>query len=150
MTKTDSIDEKIVRMLGQNGRQSSNQIAKQLNISAATVRRRIRKLVENDLLHFVGVVDPSDFGYPLPAVIAIDVVPDRLEITLEELDKQPEVKWIATTVGRYDIVAGLRFRSMDELSDFIAQTLPQIDGVKDSETFICLKGKKRGPYLTLT
>jgi Lrp/AsnC family transcriptional regulator for asnA, asnC and gidA len=150
MTKTDSIDEQIVRLLGQNGRQTSKQLAKQLNISAATVRRRIRKLVENDLLHIVGVVDPADFGFPLPTVIAIDVVPDKLETALEELDKQPEVKWIAITVGRYDVVAGIRFRSMDDLSEFTTRTLPRIDGVKDSETFICLKRKKKGPYLPLT
>ena len=55
MIKTDLIDEKIVRILGEDGRQTSEQIAKELNISAATVRRRIKKLVENDMLRFVAV-----------------------------------------------------------------------------------------------
>lgn len=150
MIKIDSIDEQIVRLLGQDGRQTSEQLAKQLNISAATVRRRIRKLVENNLLHFAAVVDPSDFGFPILAVIVVDVVPDKLEIALEELDKQPGVKWIANSFGHYDIVAGVRFRSMDDLYVFTTKTLPQIDGVKDSETFICLKGKKKGPYIPLT
>ncbi|MBN2239512.1 MAG: Lrp/AsnC family transcriptional regulator [Dehalococcoidales bacterium] len=144
MIKTDSIDEQIVRLLGQDGRQTSDQIAKQLNISAATVRRRIKKLVDNDLLHFVGVVDPANFGYTLPAVIAIDVAPNKLEVVLTELEKLKEVEWIAPTVGRYDIIAGLLLRSMDDLSEFLQNTLPHIDGVKDNEVFICLKGKKRG------
>jgi len=150
MNKTDHIDEQIVRLLGQDGRQTSKQIAKHLNISAATVRRRIKKLLENDLLHIVGVVDPANFGFPLPAVIAIDIIPEKLDSTLQELSKQPEVKWVATTVGRYDIIAGVRFRSIDYLSEFVTKILPHIDGVKDCETFICLKGSKNGPHLPLT
>ena len=149
MYKTDLIDEKIVRILGQDGRQTSEQIAKELNISAATVRRRIKKLVENDMLHFVGVVYPANFGYHQPAVVAIDVVPGKLDSVLDKLSELPEVKWIATTVGRYDIIAGLRFRSIDYLSEFVTNTLNHIDGIKDSETFICLKGTKDGPMLPL-
>ena len=150
MNKTDSIDEQIVRLLGQDGRQTSEQIAKLLNISAATVRRRIKKLVDNDMLHFVAVVDPADFGFPLPAVIAVDVVPTKLDSVIKELSAQNEVKWIASTVGRYDVVAGARFRSMDELSEFTTKLLPKIDGIKDCETFVCLRGSKPGPYLPLT
>jgi Lrp/AsnC family transcriptional regulator for asnA, asnC and gidA len=150
MMKTDGVDEQIVRLLGEDGRQSSEQIAKKLNISAATVRRRIKKLLENDLLHIVGVVDPADFGFPLPAVIAMDVIPEKLEFTLQELSDLPEIKWMATTIGRYDVIAGVRFRSLDFLSKFVTQTLPQITGVKDCETFVCLKGAKSGPYLPLT
>jgi Lrp/AsnC family transcriptional regulator for asnA, asnC and gidA len=148
--KTDEIDEQIVRLLGQDGRQSSEHIAKELNISAATVRRRIKKLLDNDLLNIVGVVDPADFGFPLPAVIAIDIVPEKLETTLQALSDLPEVKWMATTIGRYDAIAGVRFRSLDYLSRFVTKILPRIEGVKDCETFVCLKGAKTGPRLPLT
>jgi len=150
MYKTDLVDEKIVRLLGQDGRQTSEQIAKELNISAATVRRRIKKLIENDMLHFVAVVNPADFGFPQPAVVAIDVVPGKLDSVLNKLSELPEVKWTATTVGRYDIIGGLRFRSIDYLSEFVTNTLNHIDGIKDSETFICLKGSKDGPRMPLT
>jgi Lrp/AsnC family transcriptional regulator for asnA, asnC and gidA len=148
--KTDNIDEQIVRILGKDGRQSSEQIARQLGISAATVRRRIKKLMENNLLNIVGVVDPADFGFPLPAVIAIDIEPEKLDSALDALSVLPEVKWTATTIGRYDVIAGVRFRSLDYMSTFVTKTLPQIDGVKDCETFVCLQGNKNGPRLPLT
>ena len=150
MNKTDQIDEQIVRLLGEDGKQTSEQIARQLGISAATVRRRIKRLVDNDMLHFVAVVDPSDFGYPLPAVISLDISPDRLDSTLEKLSALREVKWTASTVGRYNAIAGVRFRSIDGLSEFVTKVLPAIDGVKDFETFICLKGSKAGPLMPLT
>jgi Lrp/AsnC family transcriptional regulator for asnA, asnC and gidA len=150
MVKADLTDEKIVRILGQNGRKTGEQIAKELNISAATVRRRIKKLVENDMLRFVAVVNPADFGFPLPAVIALDVIPEKLDSILEELSNHPDVKWMATTIGRYDIIAGVRFRSLDYLTEFVRNTLNHIEGIRDSETFICLKGPKDGPLLPLT
>ncbi len=150
MYKTDSTDEQIVRLLGQDGRQTSEQIAKKLRVSAATVRRRIKRLVDNNMMHFVAVVEPADFGFPLPAVVAIDIDQGKIEATLAGLSKQSEVKWIAITIGRHDIIAGLRFRSIDYLSEFVTKVLPQIDGIKDIETFICLKGPKEGPLLPLT
>ena len=144
MIALDSIDEKLVRLLGKNAQQSYEQLAKQLNISAATVRRRLRKLIQNNLLSIVGVVDPSDFGLPLGAVITIDVVHDKLESTLEELSKQPEIRWVATTTGRYDVIIGGRFRSLDSLSDFTLKVLGKMKGVRSSETFIQLKHIKGG------
>ena len=149
MNVTDSIDEQLVRLLGQDARQNSEALAKQLNLSSATVRRRLRRLLRNDLLHIVGVVDPAEFGFPLAVVIALDVAHDKLEPAMKSLGKQPEVKWISTTTGRYDIMVFALFRSTDRLSDFMRKDLAQLEGLKDSETFVCLDVKK-GRYIPLT
>jgi Lrp/AsnC family transcriptional regulator for asnA, asnC and gidA len=144
MITTDSIDKQLVILLGQDARQSNEQLAKQLNISEATVRRRLRKLIQNDLLHIVGVVDPANFGLPIRVVITLDVIENKLESTLEEVNKQPEIRWVSTTTGRYDIIAGAGFPSLDSLSDFTSRVLAKMSGVKNSEMFILLKHKKGG------
>ena len=138
----NSIDQQLVKLLGQDAQQSAEQLAKKLNINAATIRRRIKKLIQNGSLHIVGVVDPAHFGLPLGAVITLDVAPDKLESTLEEIDEQPEIKWVVTTTGRYDIIAEARFSSLDALSEFNSRVLAKLDGVKNSETFIILNTKK--------
>ena len=150
MNKTKLADEQIVRLLGRDGSLTSQQIADQLGVSAATVRRRLKRLIEKDLLHFVAVVDPADFGYPQFAIIVLKISPEKLESAIEKLNKQPEIKWLATTIGRFNIIAGVRFCSMDELSDFVTKTIPKVDGIQDSETFVHLQSKKRGHYLPLT
>jgi Lrp/AsnC family transcriptional regulator for asnA, asnC and gidA len=144
MYSTDSIDEQLVRLLGRDAKQSNEELAKQLNISSATVRRRIKKLTQNGVLHIVGVVDPGDFGLPQTSVIAIAVTPDKLESTIEELNKRPEIRWVTISTGRYDIIAGARFSSMDSLSDFKLKVLSKMDGVKDIEMFLVLKHTKGG------
>ncbi len=142
MSIIDSVDERIVRLLGQDARQNSETLAKQLNLSAATVRRRLRKLIRSDLLRIVGVVDPTSFGFPLIVIIALDVTHDKVELAMEELSKRPEVRFVSTTTGRYDIIAVARFRSTEHLSEFVKKELSKLEGIRDSETFICLEVKK--------
>jgi len=149
MSMLDSIDEQLARLLGQDARQNSETLAKQLKLSSATVRRRLRKLIRDDLLHIVGVVDPAKFGFPVAVVITLDVAHDKLELAMEALVKQPEIRWVSTTTSRFDIIALARFRSTNRLSEFMTKELAQLEGLKDSETFICLDVKK-GRYVPFT
>ena len=148
MSNTDSKDERLVRLLGQDARQNSETLAKQLNLSSATVRRRLRKLIRSDLLHIVGIVDPSDFGFPVAAVIGLDVDHDKLESAVDALANRPETNWVSTTTGRFDIIVLAWFPSTNSLSNFLTKELAQIEGVRDSETLICLDVKK-GRYAPL-
>ena len=146
MSIIDSMDEQLVRLLGKDARQNSETLAKQLNLSSATVRRRLRKLTRSESLRIVGVADPADFGFPLAVVIALDIAPDKLEAALEWLVKRPDIRWVSATTGRFDIIAIARFRSTDRLSEFMTKDLAQNKWVKDSETFICLDVRK-GQYV---
>lgn len=149
MSTPDSTDERIVRILGQDARQNSEVLSKQLNLSSATIRRRLRRLINNGALRIIGVINPEQFGLELAAVIAIDVVNNKLKLAMEMLAKRSEVRWVTTTTGRYDIIAMARFPSTDALSGFLTKDLAELPGIKDSETFICLDFKK-GHYIPLT
>jgi Lrp/AsnC family transcriptional regulator for asnA, asnC and gidA len=146
--RADALDEQIVRLMGKDARQTTENIGAALKVSGATVRRRLKRLFEEDELRIVGVVKPADFGYVLAAVITMDVAQDKIEDVIEALSSRREVRWISPTLGRYDIIMGVRFRSMEALSEFMTQYLAKLDGVKDSETFVCLNDKK-AVYLTL-
>ncbi len=148
MSEIDPTDKRLVRLLGQDARQSSETLAKQLNLSAATVRRKLRKLIRSDALHIVGLVDPNKFWFPLAVIIGLDIDHDRLELAIEALGKKPEIIWISPTTGRFDIIALARFPSTERLSDFTIKELTQMEGVRNSETFIALDVKK-GYYGTL-
>ena len=142
MNIIDSVDKQIVRLLGKDARQDSETLAKQLNISAATVRRRLRKLTQSGLLRIVGVVDPASFGFSTLVMITLDVAPDKVELATEKLSKRPEVRFVSTITGRYDVMAIARFRSTERLSEFMTKDLGKLEGLRDSETFVCLEVKK--------
>ena len=142
MSMPDSMDQQLLRLLGQDARQNSETLARQLNISSATVRRRLRKLIRSGSLHIVGVVDPARFGLPLTALIALDVAHEKLKAVMEALVDRSEITWISTTTGRFDIIARGRFGSTIDLSDFLLSEVSEVEGVRNSETFICLDVKK--------
>ena len=148
MNMLDSIDKQLIILMGQNARQSSETLAKQLNLSAATVRRRINRLIKTDLLRIVGIADPATFGFSLGVVINLNVEQNKLESVMEWLINRTEIKWAATTTGRFDIIVVGGFKSTEHLSDFLTKDLTSLEGIKDTETLISLDVRK-GRYTSL-
>jgi Lrp/AsnC family transcriptional regulator, regulator for asnA, asnC and gidA len=134
----DSIDIKLVRLLSKNARQDSETLAKKLDLSAATVRRRIKRLLNSGSLRIIGVVNAPTFGLPLTVIIALDVIPEKLTEAMKALAKLPAINRVFFTSGRYDIIVNANFASTNALADFIREHLNTIEGLKDTETFICL------------
>lgn len=144
----DAVDERIIHLLSQDAWQSSETLAKQIGVSSATVRRRIKKLVKNGTLRVGAFVDPVKIGQPLAAVIALGVPHDKVDSVAEKLAARPEVKWVSSTTGRFDILTLIRLGSTDELANFVQKELPKLEAIKSSETFICLHINK-GYYIPL-
>ena len=138
----DALDERLLQLLRTDARQPSRELARQLSVSPATVRRRLRKLIESGVLRFLAVADPERMGYHLTAIIALSVTHDRARSVLQFLAMRPQVKWVSTTTGRFDVLALMQFRSTDELAQFLGKELSGIEGIRDSETFICLHTEK--------
>ena len=96
---SDLLDERLIELLSQDARQSSQALAKQLNVSSSTVRRRISKLVKRGVLRFAALAEPAEFGFNLRAIIAFDVEHDKVREVMEVLRGRSEVKGLAATSG---------------------------------------------------
>jgi len=138
----DLIDKQIVQLLEKNARQSSKVLAKKLNISPATVRRRIGNLIKANVIRFIAVVDPKRGGFPFAALLSLDVELENLDAAIQALDKRPEIRWLCTSTGRANVVALAQFASPDELADFTRNEVSKIEGIKRLETSIILKREK--------
>ena len=55
----DSIDISILEQLKDDGRRSFADIAADLNVSAGTIRNRIKRLEDEGILKFIGLVNPN-------------------------------------------------------------------------------------------
>ena len=140
----DLLDQELIKLLSQDAAQSNQIIAKKLKVTTATIRRRKGQLIKKDALRILGAVNPVKIGYGVTVVVAFDVEAGKLESAVRLLSSRPEITWISTTTGRFDIIALVRLQSTDELSQFITDTVSGIEGLRNSETFICLsiaKGK---------
>jgi Lrp/AsnC family transcriptional regulator, regulator for asnA, asnC and gidA len=138
MVELDNIDKQLIQLLSRDARRTSEALAQELGTSSATVRRKIRRLIDDRTIKMIAVADPDKVGLPVTTIIALDVNKEKVETIVEELREMMEVKWISTVFGRFDLLFGARFESTDELSKFVQNTLTHVDGVSDSEVFICL------------
>ena len=141
--KVDTLDEKLIRLLQQDARRSSDALAKRLQVSPATVRRRVRNLIRKGVVRIAAIPDPAKVGLPVAAIIAMKVDRERLRDVMSGVASRPEVGWVCATTGRFDLVAIARFHTTEELSKFLQSELPRMQGIEDSETFLCLDMRQK-------
>ena len=69
----DKIDSKIICLLQKDGRMANTEIAKRVGITEATVRNRINRLIEDDIIQIVAVSDPFKLGFEIAGNIKITI-----------------------------------------------------------------------------
>jgi len=65
---------------------------------------------------------------------------------MHQICSYPEVVKAFTTTGRFDAFALVRFSSNERLSSFLRKEITKIEGIKNSETFVCLHMEKQGVF----
>lgn len=142
MTNIDDMDREIVRLLQEDGRISNIDIAKQVGVSEATVRRRIAKLEEDDMIRVVAVTNPFKVGSGIMALMGLQVENSRLREVERALIKLPETRFVGVMLGGYDIIIEVWFQTNEDLFEFMADTIGSIKGIQRSETFQIMRLSK--------
>ena len=138
-----TLDKRIIEHLQQDGRRPFTQIATDLGVSEAAVRARTNRLVERGILQIVGVTDPLKLGFQQMAMIGIRCERDKLVEVSERIAEMPEVDYVVITAGAYDLLIETVCEDNEALLRFLADKLRQIDGVRDTETFVYLRMVKQ-------
>tara|TARA_B100001013_G_C24265445_1_gene306664 strand:- start:7 stop:447 length:441 start_codon:yes stop_codon:yes gene_type:complete len=140
----DKLDYKIVSMLKQDGRLSNANVARVLKVSEGTVRRRLKRMTNENIIRIFAVPNPESIGLHSEALIGIQVDPDKMEIIANKVSKLDQATWVAHTTGTYDIFLWAAVESTEELGKFIRGPIGTIPGVRRTETFVNLRVVKRG------
>jgi Lrp/AsnC family transcriptional regulator for asnA, asnC and gidA len=140
----DSIDNKIIRLLDEDGRMPIGDMAKRLHITAPTVRTRIKNLEEVGLLKVSGLVDPDRHPKITTALVAMSIRSHgKMDQILKKIADLDNVVWASVVTGRYDIVAEVVFKGgTEELYQFTTETILKMANVLRSETFVVMKSRK--------
>ena len=136
----DKIDVQILKHLRKDGRKSFTDIAEEMNTSVGTIRNRYNKLVENNILHIIGWIDPVNAGYNAYARVNINVKPTLLKNQVaEKLMNIAEVSFVALTAGEHDLEVNLTCKSNQGLIYLLDEVIHKIEGVYDTNTTMYLK-----------
>jgi DNA-binding Lrp family transcriptional regulator len=139
----DALDNDIIRNLTEDGRMPIGELAKKLNVTTPTIRKRIKVLEEIGIFKVSGLVDPRQHREMITALVAMNVRSDgKLDQILDKIANLPNVAWAGVVAGRYDIVAEvICVEGKDELYRFTTDTILKIGNVIRSETFILMRSR---------
>ncbi len=132
--KLDIIDLKIIEELNSNSRISFRDISQKIDKTEATVRRRVKKLVDDGIITRFTIVYDLDKKKSISATIK--AVSDFKEIKriLKELRTIAEIKKIWRLSGDCGLLMKVDIPSIDKFNPLIEEKISQIRGVKIVET----------------
>lgn len=138
----DAVDLAILRHLQDQGRVPNTRIARALGLSEPTVRKRIDRLTQDEIVRVVAVINPSKAGYDSPVILGLKVAPRSIRQVSEELAGHEHCVYLAHTAGRFDLVAEMLFKDNGQLLRFLGESLGGLDGVLDVEVMPVIHGRR--------
>jgi Lrp/AsnC family transcriptional regulator, regulator for asnA, asnC and gidA len=138
----DEVDREIIRLLQRDGRTSNTDIARALDVTETTIRKRIARLIDEDLVNVVAVPTPRAVGMTVSAIIGISVQLPSLQAVSERLVGYQEVRYVGVATGRYDIIVEAFFNDQEHLLEFVSRKLGALKGVTGAETSLILNVAK--------
>jgi len=137
----DDKDLEIIAALQIDGRASFADIAREMDLSPAAIRLRVKRLLDSGTLDIVAVTDPLRIGFTMQAMIGITTNGDVVELS-EQIGRFEPVTYVVLTAGRFDLLVEVLCTDNDHLLKVIGQ-LRGLDGVSSTETFTYLRLAKQ-------
>lgn len=120
MPKLDSLDERILSSLQENGRLTMKALAEQIGMSSPAVIERVRRLEERGMLTgYRGLVDPAAVGRPMSVILQATVAHARQEGFLEALREHPAVEEVIRVSGLRNYIVRAHLSGTEELEELM-------------------------------
>lgn len=132
----DHLDEKIIEILKKDSRRPFVDIANQLKVSEGTIRSRVRKLVDEEIIQTF-TIKTSSKNVKAIIEIKIDVNVNTAEVA-SEIAKFDGVSEVFEVTGEEDIVAIIDVTSSPQLNEII-ERVRKFDNVQSTRTRLILK-----------
>jgi DNA-binding Lrp family transcriptional regulator len=137
----DSIDERLILALRENGRASTAELARRVGRSRTSVQSRIERLERDGVIVGYGVrlAPEHDLG-AVRAHVMINVGPKEARAVGAALRAIPQVRVLHSVSGEVDLIAVAAAASVAEMDDVIDR-IGGLDGVERTTSSIILSTK---------
>lgn len=138
----DDLDRAILHELEEDGRRALREIARSVGSSEATIRARVKRMQDHNVLRIVAFADPEQLGGSQLSLVFLRVDPMRHDDVVAELVEVPEVTYVSTLLGRADLCVEVATGDNTELWALLRDRIGKIVGVRDVETMSVVKVHK--------
>ena len=137
MNQPDQTDWKIIKLLNEDGRMSSAEIARRLgDVSARTITNRIDVLTKQKIINIRSIVNPEALGYCVLADVFIETEPGLLREVAKKVGEMPQVSYVACATGDTDIIISVRAQDIQEMYDFVTEKVGKTHGVRHTRIYL--------------
>lgn len=149
----DSFDFAILRILQQNNRTPLAEIGQAVNLSAAAVQRRVRRMEEGNIIQAnVAMVDPAAVGRPITLIVEVLVDSEHanlLDAARDEFASAPEIQQCFYVTGAADFILVLTVSSMEEFERLSRRLFLENSNVRHFHTYVVMNRVKTGVSVPL-
>ncbi len=143
-TKLDEKNRQIIEMLKRDGRASFADIAKKLDMNESTVRKRINKLIEDNIIdYFTVVLNPNVDGKNILSFLTITPASHyKINELSNEVIRMPEVIEAFYMSGKCGLLLKVQVTSLTEL-DLLLERFRELHGIGEIESCIVIRQLKQ-------
>jgi Lrp/AsnC family transcriptional regulator for asnA, asnC and gidA len=101
----DATDRQLTKLLSEDAQDGVNQLADKLNLSAPTVRARLKALIEKKYLKIAGLLNLSERPELISAIVGINAnTLGKLDELAKKIAALPFVSSVSIVTGRFDLI----------------------------------------------
>ena len=138
----DELDRQIIDLLSTDARLSNRKIAAQLGFTEGTIRSRVKRLEEENLIRFTAVTNMAQLDRPQLAYVGIHAEQGQIKEVAEQVAKIKEINGVIILLGRFDILAIGLFEGLQEVHRVASNQILDLPGVRLVETTVAVDVKK--------
>ncbi|MDF1537564.1 MAG: Lrp/AsnC family transcriptional regulator [Candidatus Thorarchaeota archaeon] len=139
----DPTDNQIIEMLQEDGRMSFSEIAKAVDKTEVTIRRRVRRLIKEGIIrNFTVILDPLKIGKQISAIVRVKAQMKQVSAIAEKVKEYDEVIEAYFLDGACGVMLKVTVDGLAELKSFLENRLGRVPGVGEVETCIVLETVK--------
>lgn len=134
----DKLDNELIAELKRNGRASVSELAQHLQVTRATVRKRLERLeATGEITGYTAVTRGDGVTHPVRGQMLLEIEGRGTERIIQRLQGMREVQVIHTTNGAWDLIVGIGTETLEKL-DAVLFAIRKLEGVTRSETSLLL------------
>jgi DNA-binding Lrp family transcriptional regulator len=132
----NDLEYRTLKELGSNARISAAELARKLSVSNSTAYRSMQTILGSGAISPRVELEPAAVGFPLNAIISLQVDPSAIPPVLEDLSRHPSARMVSMVAGSTSVIHNGVFTGPAELAEFITEDVGALQGVHSMD--ICV------------
>jgi len=150
----DSFDRRILEIVQQSNRTTSDQIAETVGLSPAAVQRRLKRLREQKVIQAdISVVTPKMVGRNMTFVVQVTLERERSDLMdafKKEMKANPIVQQCYYVTGSSDFILILTAEDMEAYDAFTREAFFDNTNIRGFQTNVVMDAVKTGLFVPVS